>query len=162
MLSSDRWIEILDTVWNAETKKNLGFQIGKDIFEDALIHRSDIVKRQIKYMHSNTLYDDVLTKFSAALNHKPINDNKFIDEWALAMRASMQRLSNADIDYHYFLTDWGHDPKKHATQHTVTTNEFYHKCTADGISYAEWLKRNVINDEKLSLGQQLLEKESYE
>ena len=55
------------------------------------------------------------------------------------------------------LTDWGYDVKKHATQHTLTTNEFYQVCTADGISYAEGLKRNVIDDENLSLGQKLLE-----
>jgi len=157
MLSSDRWKEILDTVWNAESRKNLGFDIGTDVFEDALIHRLDPVKRQIKYLHSNTLYDDVFTKFSVVLNHQSTKDNGFINEWAANTRACMQKLDKASIDYQYFLTDWGYDAKKHATQHTLTTNEFYRACTADGISYAEWLKRNVIDDENLSLGQKLLE-----
>ena len=157
MLTSSRWKEILDTVWNSQSRKNLGFKIGKDIFEDALIHRTDSVTRQIKYLHSNTLYDDVFTKFSAVLNHQSTASNDFIDQWTANTKASMTRLSDADIDYNFFITNWGYDPKKHGTQHTITTNEFYHKCTADGVSYAEWLKRNVIDDENLSLGQTLIQ-----
>jgi hypothetical protein len=156
MLTSDRWNEILDTVWNSQSQKNLEFKIGADIFEDALIHRTDGVKRQIKYLHSNTLYDDVFTKFGAVLNHQSTATNDFIDQWTANTKASMRKLDHADIDYHYFITDWGYDIKKHTTQHTITTNEFYHKCTADGIPYAEWLKRNVIDDENLSLGQMLI------
>ena len=68
----------------------------------------------------------------------------------------MRRLSEADLDYHYFLTDWGHDPRRHATQHTLTTNEHYHRCTADGVAYSEWLRRNVVDDENLSVGESLL------
>ncbi len=158
LLTSDRWKGILDTVWRSESTRFFGFQIDKDIFEDALIHRSDSVKRQIKYLHSNTIYDDVLTRFSAALNHKPTNSNKFIDEWSMNMRASMNRLRKADIDYNYFLTDWGLDSTKQTSPHTMTTNGNYDKCKADGISFSEWLKRNVIDDESLSLGEKLLEK----
>jgi len=158
LLKSDRWKEILDTVWKSESADFLGFKIDKDVFEDALIHRTDSVSRRIKYLHSNTLYDDVLTKFGAALNHQPTNSNKFIDEWSDNTRASMNRLRLSGIDYNYFISDWGHDTVRHATQHTITTNEFYHDQKADGISYAEWLKRNVIDDEKLSLGEKLLRK----
>lgn len=158
LLTSNRWNEILDTVWKSESAGFLGFQIGKDIFEDALIHRTDSVKRQIKYLHSNTVYDEVLTKFSAALNHTPTKSNQFIDEWSANTRASMNRLSKAGIDYNYFISDWGYDSLKHATPHTMTNNEIYNTCKADGISYAEWLKKNVIDDERLSLGKKLLEK----
>ncbi len=158
MLTSNRWIEIVDNVWNCGSQKNLGFQIGSDIFEDALIHRTDQVKRQIKYLHSNTLFDDVFTKFSAVLNHQQTDTNDFINQWSANTKASMGRLDSADIDYNFFITDWGYDKKKHATQHTITTNNFYHKCTANGISYAQWLKRNVIDDENLSLGKNLLSK----
>ena len=156
LLTSDRWKEILDTVWKSESLKFLGFKISKDAFEDALIHRTDSVNRQIKYLHSNTVYDDVLTRFSAALNHKPTNSNKFINEWSHDTRASMERLRASNLDYNYFISDWGHDTIRHATQHTMTTNEYYHNCTANGISYAEWLKKNVIDDEKLSLGEEFL------
>ena len=158
LLTSNRWKEILDTVWKSESENFLGFQIGKDIFEDALVHRTDSVKRNIKYLHSNTLHDEVLTRFSAALNHTPTNSNKFIDDWSVNTRTSMNRLRQSGIDYNYFITDWGYDPLKHATPHTLTNNEYYHTCKAEGVSFAEWLKRNVIDDENLSLGKNILEK----
>ena len=158
LLTSNRWKEILDTVWKSESENFLGFQIGKDIFEDALVHRTDSVKRNIKYLHSNTLHDEVLTRFSAALNHTPTNSNKFIDDWSVNTRTSMNRLRQSGIDYNYFITDWGYDPLKHATPHTLTNNEYYHTCKAEGVSFAEWLKRNVIDDENVSLGKNILEK----
>ncbi|HEY1053959.1 MAG TPA: pectin acetylesterase-family hydrolase [Emticicia sp.] len=157
-LASNRWKEILDTVWQSQSKDFLHLRIGKDIFEDALIHRADSVKRQIKYLHSNTLYDDVLTRFGAKLNHSSTHSNHFIDEWSGNTKAMMKRLTQANIDYHYFITDSGYDPTRHATQHTMTTNELYYTNKADGISFAEWLKRNVIDEENLSLGEKLLEK----
>lgn len=157
-LTSNKWENILNAVWKSESKDFLGFQIGNDIFEDALIHRKDSTNRQIKYLHSNTLYDDVLTRFSAALNHSPTKSTHFVDEWSANTRASMNRLHQSNIDYNFFITDWGYDPIKHATQHTMTTNEFYYNCKADGVSYAEWLKKNVIDDNNLSLGTKLLKK----
>ena len=100
----------------------------------------------------------MLTKFSAVLNHKPTKSNQFINDWSANTRASMSRISKAGLDYNYFLTDWGYDKIKHSTPHTMTNNEIYNSCKADGISYAEWLKKNVIEDESLSLGKKLLEK----
>lgn len=155
-LVSDQWPEILDTVWDADSAKTLGFDAGTDVFEDALLRRNDSRARGIKYLHSNTLYDDTLTRFGAALNALPTDSTDFIDAWAADTRKSMKRLSEADIDYQYFLTDWGHNTRRHTTQHTVTTNEFYHRCTADGVAFSEWLRRNVIDDESLSLGAGLL------
>jgi len=158
LLTSKRWKDILDNVWKSESEGFLGFQIDKDIFEDALIHRTDSLKRNIKILHSNTLYDDVLTKFSASLNHTPTESNKFIDDWSADMRASMNRLSQSGIDYNYFLTDWTYDTTTHGTQHTIVTNGFYNDIKADGVSYADWLKKNVIDDKPLSLGRKLIEK----
>jgi pectinacetylesterase len=155
-LASNRWSEIVDTVWKADSAKALGFEIGTDIFEDSLLRRLDSKQRNIKYLHSNTLYDDTLTRFGAAFNDSPIDTTEFIDDWSANTKKSMQRLSEAGLDYNYFLTDWGLNTKRHTTQHTLTTNEFYHKCTADGVSFSEWLRRNVIDDESVSLGSRLL------
>ena len=153
---SRRWRQLCDEVWKADSSRKLGVEIGTDVFEDALIRRIDGAPRNIKYLHSNTLYDDTLTRFGAALNHLSTQTTEFIDSWAENTRASMRRLAEAGFDYQYFLTDWGHDTRRHTTQHTVTTNEFYPQCTADGVSYSEWLRRNVIDDESLSLGGTLL------
>lgn len=158
LLSSKRWKDILDNVWKSESEVFMGFQIDKDIFEDALLNRTDSVKRNIKYLHSNSAYDDVLTDFSAALNHTPTNSNRFIDDWSANTRASMNRLSQSGLDYNYFISDWGYNAAKHGTQHTMTTNAFYYNMKADGITYAEWLKKNIIDDKPLSLGKKLIEK----
>lgn len=155
-LVSDRWGELADTVWKADTERTLGFKIGTDLFEDALLHRTDSTARNIKYLHSNTLYDDTLTRFGAALNHMSTDTTKFIDDWAAGTVASIKRLNESDLDYHYFLTDWGHNTKRHTTQHTLTTSAFYKKCTADGVSFSDWLRANVIEGTDLSLGDRLL------
>ncbi|WP_217167406.1 pectinacetylesterase family protein [Streptomyces sp. AC512_CC834] len=153
---SSRWTEILDDTWKSDSAKTLGFEISTDIFEDALIHRSDPKTLNIKYLHSNTLYDDTLTRFGAAIDHKSTETSQFIDDWAANTKASIKRLSEAGIHYDFFLTDWGHNTKRHTTEHTLTTNEFYNKCTADGVPFSEWVRRNVIDDEDVSLGHSLL------
>ncbi|MEU9190764.1 pectin acetylesterase-family hydrolase [Streptomyces sp. NPDC048484] len=155
-IETARWSEILDSTWQADSARTLGFKIGTDLFENALIHRTDAMTHNIKYLHSNTLYDDTLTRFSAALNHKSTQTNEFIDDWAAHAKASIKRLDEADIHYSYFLTDWGHNTKRHTTEHTLTTNEYYNKCTADGVPFSIWVKRNVIDDEDISLGHELL------
>lgn len=155
-IRSSRWPTIVDQVWKAESAAHLGFEVGPDLYENALTHRSDGRHRDIKYLHSNTLYDDTLTRFDAALNDRPTDTDQFIDEWAGATKESMSRLANSGLRYQFFLTDWGHNTKRRATAHTVTTNELYRRCEADGVAYAEWLRRNVIDDEDLSLGTKLL------
>jgi hypothetical protein len=154
---SRRWRDIFDNVWKADSSQSLGFEIATDPFEDSLLRRTDSRNQRIKYLHSNTLYDDTLTRFSAALNQLPIETTQFIDQWAANTKASTRRLSKSKLIYHYFLTDWGHDARRHTTQHTLTTNEYYHKCSAEGVSFADWLRRNVVEDEGLSLGKSLLD-----
>jgi hypothetical protein len=154
---SARWSGILDDTWKSDSAKTLGFEIRTDIFEDALIHRTDSKSRNIKYLHGNTLYDDTLTRFGAAINGKSTETDQFINDWAANTKDSIKRLSEAGIHYRFFLTDWGHNTKRHTTQHTLTTNEFYNKCTADGVPFSQWVERNVIDDEEVSLGLSLLQ-----
>ncbi len=155
LLASNRWKEIADTVWKAESLSYLQFTIGNDIFEDALLQREDSLNYQIKHLHSNTVFDVVLTKFSAALNHIPTNTNDFIDDWSLNMRASMKRLNDSGLDYEYFLSDCQYDSAKHATPHVLSGID-YNNCAADQISFPDWLKRNIIEDKPLSVGSKLL------
>ncbi|THG30358.1 hypothetical protein E6C70_14760 [Glaciibacter flavus] len=154
---SPRWSDVFDRTWRADSATYLGFQIGTDVYEDALSHRIDRVGGDIRYLHSNTLYDDTLTRFSAALNNVPTDTDRFIDDWSAHTVETMKRLAgDPDLAYQHFLTDWGHNVRRHTTAHTITTNELFHKAEADGVTYAEWLARNVIDDEDLSLGGRLL------
>lgn len=151
LLSSGRWKEIMDTVWKAESFTFLNFNIGNDIFEDALLRRQDSMNYRIKHLQSNTVYDKVLTRFSAALNHLQVSDNKFIDDWSTEMLASMSKLKNSGLDYAYFLSDCHYDAKNHSTPHTLTGVD-YHTCSADEVSFPDWLKKNIIEGQSLSVG----------
>lgn len=157
MLASNRWPEILDTVWKAESLSYLKFKIGQDIFEDALLQQPDSLNARIKHLHSNTVYDVVLTRFSAALNHKATESNEFIDDWSLNMRASMKRLADSELAYEYFLSECNYDPENHSTPHTLAGRDYYN-CDTDRISYPDWLKRNIIDDDTLSVGSRLLDR----
>lgn len=155
LLTSNRWKEIMDTVWKAESLSYLQFTIGKDIFEDALLQRQDSLNYRIKHLQSNTVFDVVLTRFSAALNHIPTTSNDFIDDWSLNMRASMKRLDDSGLAYEYFLSDCQYDSANHSTPHVLSGID-YNNCEADQISFPDWLKKNIIEDKPLSVGSKLL------
>lgn len=154
---SQRWPELFENVWKTGATEDLGFCVRADAYRDAITNRRDPTSIQnLVYLHSNTLYDDTLTRFSAALNGTPTDTDQFIDGWADQIRGSMRQLSESDCDYRYFLTDWGHKTSRHTTPHTVSTNDLFHKCEANGVTYSRWLTRNVIDDEALSVGDELL------
>jgi hypothetical protein len=75
----------------------------------------------------------------------------------MSMRASMKKLADSQLAYEYFLSECNYNPKNHSTPHTVTGRDYY-MCDTDGISYPEWLKRNIIDDDVLSVGSKLLDR----
>lgn len=155
MLHSKRWPEIMDTVWKAESLSYLNFQIGEDVYESALLLRNDSMNYQIKHLHSNTLFDAVLTRFSAALNHKSTTTNDFIDDWSLTTLASMKKLDDSGLDYEYFLSSCQYDSIAHTTPHMLSGVNF-NNCVSDQVSFSDWLKKNVIDDEPISIGDNFL------
>jgi len=157
LLTSTRWPELMDTVWQAESQKFLHFTVSNDVYEDALLKRTDSTERPIKHLHSNTLYDEVLPKFSAALNHVSTNTNAFIDQWSHDMRTSMLRLANSGIDYHYFISDCNYNTETHSTPHTLLGNGGFNSCPSGRMTLNEWLKKNIIDDEPVSVGSELLQ-----
>lgn len=157
LLASRRWPELMGEVWHSDYESVFGFTITGDVFEDALLSQLDPVNRRIIHLHSNTLYDRILPRFSAVLNHQPTTTNAFIDNWSRDTRASMARLSSSGLDYRYFLTDCLYDAATHSTPHTMAGSAF-HSCTAGPVSFAQWLDRNINADERLSLGEQWLVK----
>lgn len=156
LLESNRWNEIMDTVWKAESLSYLNFSIGYDLFEDALLKRHDSMNYRIKHLHSNTVFDKVLPRFSAVLNHTSVNNNDFIDNWSVNMRSSMSKLDSSGLNYEYFISDCQYNPKNHSTPHTLTGMD-YHNCNAENISFSEWLKKNIIDDEPISVGKSFLD-----
>lgn len=121
----------------------------------AIAKAQDSLNYRIKHLQSNTVFDVVLTRFSAALNHIPTTSNDFIDDWSLNMRASMKRLDDSGLAYEYFLSDCQYDSANHSTPHVLSGID-YNNCEADQISFPDWLKKNIIEDKPLSVGSKLL------
>jgi hypothetical protein len=155
MWPSGRWPEILDSVWKSESSSFLHVDIGSEIYEDALLHRNDSVKNHIRHLYAHTVYDEVLPRFSAQLNHLPVDNNQFIDQWSADTRATISRLAKAGIDYHYFVSNGFYNAKRHSTPHTIT-NRYYYNMMSDGLAVADWLRKCVIEDKPVSVGGQLL------
>ena len=157
-LTSNRWPAILDSVWNSNSESFFHFKIRDDAYTDVLLNRSDSVNTRIKHLNSNTLYDVVLPRFYAVLNHRSTDQNDYIYNWSDNMRNSIQKLSDSGIDYQYFLTECQYDSVKVSTPHTLmafSDSTLYYFKT-EGISYADWLRRNVIEDDSISVGSNLL------
>jgi hypothetical protein len=152
LLVSKHWANIIDTVWKAESQSFLKFTIGNDVFENALLNRSDSLNARIKHLHCNTLYDLIMPKFSAALNHQSSKTDAYIDEWSRDMLGSMKKLADSNLDYHYFISDCQFDAEKHATPHTLVGNSGFHTCQSDQLTLAQWLKKAVIEDKPVSVG----------
>jgi hypothetical protein len=156
LLESERWREVLDTVWKSEAYESLGFIIKTDIYENALLDRTDSSASEIKYLHSNTIYDEVMNFFNMSLNHSSKTTKRAMDIWSEQTKASMKRLASSDLDYEYFISECGLDSLNHTTVHTIVGNLGYKICKSDNIAYRDWLKKNVIDEESISLGSKLL------
>lgn len=157
-LTSKRWPAIIDTVWNSNSESFFHFKIEDDAYTDVILNRLDSANTRIKHLNSNTLYDVILPRFYAVLNHRSTDQNDYIYNWSDDMRNSIQKLSNSNIDYQYFLTECQYDSVKVSTPHTLmafSDSTLYHFKT-EGISYADWLRRNVIEDDSISVGSSLL------
>ena len=72
------------------------------------------------------------------------------------MRSSMSKLDSSGLNYEYFISDCQYNPKNHSTPHTLTGMD-YHNCNAENISFSEWLKKNIIDDEPISVGKSFLD-----
>ncbi|MDR7128332.1 hypothetical protein J2X69_000660 [Algoriphagus sp. 4150] len=157
-LTSHRWPAIMDSLWKSDTEAFLNFKIDSDAYGDALLNRTNSTAKKIKHLNSNTLYDAVLPRFYAVLHHRHTSNNEYIFDWSKGMRESIKRLASGNIDYEYFLTDCRYDPEKVATPHTLLgSDSSIYACKANMLTYIEWLRLNVIDDESVSVGSELLE-----
>lgn len=157
-LTTNRWPEIMDSVWKSDTRAFLNFKVDRDAYADALLNRTDSAGKQIKHLNSNTLYDAILPRFYAVLHHRSTSNNDYIYEWSKGMRESVVRLADGNIDYEYFVTDCRYDSVKIATPHTLLgSDSSLYACNSGELTYVEWLRQNIIEDKPVSAGEQLLQ-----
>ena len=154
-LDTPLWPDIVNYVWQANTVKNFGFEVSNDIAATAFLYDAQTAAPNVTYLHINTVYDQVLLHFNAKLNNVP-NDATYRESWSQGLRASMKELADELPNYYFYITDYGLDDKTGTTPHTSISGPLFYQISEDTISLSDWLKRIIINGERLSVGGGLL------
>jgi len=115
--------------------------------------------KNITYLQINSLYDETLTQFQAKVDHQPTDSKDYINEWTNKLKQSITYLSNTELDFRYFITDYKYSEKRHQTPHTfINSNKGLLECEQDGETLKRWLYQNVILDKSYSVGSKFVNK----
>lgn len=153
-LPTPKWDDIANNVWKADLKGNFGFEAGDDIAASAFLHDMKVAAPNVSYLHIDTVYDSVLIYFNDEMNDVP-KGKGLVEAWTRGLRGSMQRLAEGATNYHYYLTDYGKDAKG-LTPHTSIAMPLFYQIKQDNVALVDWLRRNVIDGEKFSVGEAFL------
>ena len=150
---SGKWSQILDSTWQVDWNETFGFEMKNDAVKEAYLNAPR--NSNITYLQINSLYDFVLTQFWAIANEHSREDHEYIKNWSTQMTEMVAEIAQTDLDYRYFVTNYKFNDKRHDTPHTFL-NRAYYKCEQNGVLLTEWLRQNVIEDKKSSVGKQFL------
>lgn len=154
-LRAPNWNAIINDVWKAESQLRYGFTPTENLINSAYFHDVSATDSQITYLQINTLYDGVLTYFDSVLNDATADSN-YAETWSQAMRASIAEVAASDLDYNYYLTDYGLDPQTGTTPHTSISSALFYEIEQDDGRLTDWVRRIVIDGERLSVGTDFL------
>lgn len=155
-LESPQWNIIVDNVWQADAKTNLGFEVGDDMIGSTYLHYSQQSPSNVTYLHINTIYDEVLMLFNAKLNQ--IEDsNNYHEIWSQRLREAMKLVDRSNLNYYYYLTDYGINPEKLTTPHTSIGSPLFYEMEQNGVKLFEWVQKIVLENEHFSVGSQFLQ-----
>lgn len=116
------------------------------------------INPEITYLQVGSLYDFVLAQFNAAVDSVEVYDKKYMNDWSKEMMQTVKKLTEKELDYRYFITDYKYKEKKHDTPHTfIGWSPSYYKCEQDGTPLYEWIAQNIIKDEPSNVGSQFLQ-----
>ncbi|MBZ0283529.1 MAG: pectinacetylesterase family protein [Anaerolineae bacterium] len=155
-LESPRWNEIIETVWQADPENNLDFEVGDDLIGSAYLHYNQSSPANVTYLHINTVYDEVLIWFSAKLNEVTDYSNH-AEIWSQGLRDSIRQVDTSDLNYYYYITDYGLNPEKPSTPHTSIGAPLFYEMEQDGVKLFEWVQKIVLENEHFSVGSQFLQ-----
>jgi hypothetical protein len=154
-IETPRWHEFVDDVWQADFENNFGFEVGDDIVADAYLHYSETSAPNVTYLHINTLYDAVIPYFQSQMNG--VTDLAgYTEIWSQGVRVSMARIANSNLNYEYYLTDYGRIEETGTTPHTSISGELFYKVEEGDTTLHDWLRRIVIDGERFSVGEEFL------
>lgn len=154
-LRAPNWESIVNDVWKAESQSRYGFTPNENLINSAYLRDLPPTAPRITYLQINTLYDGVLTYFDSVLNDAT-PDSTYAEAWSQAMRASIAEVAASGLDYNYYLTDYGLDPKTGATPHTSISASLFYGIEQDDVPLADWVRRIVIDGERFSVGTDFL------
>ena len=148
-LTTPKWADIVNTVWKADSEKNLGFTPADNLINSAYLSQIQPSSPHVTYLQINTLYDGTLTYFASVLNDKPY-DAAFAEKWSQDMRSSVKEVAQSGLHYNYYLTNYGFNAN--STPHTSLSNGLFYEIQQDNVFLVDWVRRIVINGESVSIG----------
>ena len=150
-LKSGSFPSIIDELWGADFKAVFGYTPGSDPVSAAFTHAAAELP-EVVMMHSNTVADDILPTYSAMLNKTGATKAAAVSEWSREMLTAVKELSTSVDNYYYFLTDYGMDPEKGTTPHTLSRAKLFFDAEEEGSSYLDWVADAVLNGKPYSVG----------
>ena len=154
-LSSEVLVNAVE-LWDADCEENFGFSAEADLINVALHFTADkLDSMNIKFFQSNSLYDEVLLYFEAAVNNHNASTDDYINKWSNEMLNATKNNSNSIDNYYYYITDWN-QKKNGQTTHTFLLYTPFYNCIEDEVLYKNWLGDAVNEDKPYSVGTSFL------
>ena len=144
--------------WNVDTQDEFGVDSEDNLVLPAFLSylKSDYKNDKMKHLHINSIYDDILIGFSSTLfNVKKGSEIK--KEWSQTMLQTTKKLSESELNYNYFISDYGLNDKGY-TAHTNILSDGYIENKHKDTSLKQWLVDNIINDKNTSIGEEYFDR----
>ena len=154
-LESDSFPSIIDDLWGADFESFFGYTPGPDPVVAAFRYAAEKLPN-VAMMHSNTVWDDILPTYSAMLNKTGADKEEAVNDWSREMLSAVKELSGSINNYYYYLTDYGLDPKKGTTPHTMSRAKLFFEAEEGGVAYLNWISDIVLNGKTYSVGSDFL------
>jgi hypothetical protein len=137
---SSKWIDIVKDTWNAPETLSECITDDGELIAD-WFYRISKKLPNAWLLHSNSVFDDVLTPFQNKLNNDVYAvDQKALSEFNSHLKLSEQRLQSLK-NYRRFVSSLGKS-EKGTTPHTASRfNDRYLAKTPEGPSLAQWLEK---------------------
>jgi len=139
-LRYENWNEVLK-LWDADTKRLYGFEVGCDLAKHSLIKNSEVLKEKIPQLMINTMYDKVLSEFRLKILGKEKDIKTAAKEWNVELKSVVSELKEKADNCYMFLAKSGFDSKTGTTRHVITRSDMFYTAREEGMSVSDWVKK---------------------
>ena len=144
--------------WNVDIAKEFSVTPDDNIVATAFLSylKKENRNTNMKHLHINTLYDDVLIGINSTLSGKKKN-NKQRKEWSKGMLKTTHELKSSKLNYEFFISNYRPNEEGYNPHTSVLLQTRYYLHHHKGTPVWEWLKLNIVDDESFSVGEEFLE-----